>query len=76
MRLLFPGVAEDLSDAFNSAVAAGVMHRDNQRDRKTFFASFELIASDVDGDEIVRADWFINKFTNEYIRVLRKDGST
>ena len=57
MRLLFPGVAEDLSDAF-SAISQGVMQRDNQRDRKTFFASFELIASDVDDDEIVQGDWF------------------
>ena len=75
LKLLFPGVAEDLSDAFNSAISQGLMQRDNQRDRKTFFASFELVASDVDGDEIVQADWFLNEFTNEYTRILRKEGS-
>ena len=75
MKLEFPAVAEDLTDAFNNALAQGVMQRDSQRDRKTFFTSFELIASDVEGDDVV-ADWFHNEFTNEDIRVLRKDGST
>ena len=74
MKLEFPAVAEDLTDAFNNALAQGVMQRDSQRDRKTFFTSFELIASDVDGDEVI-ADWFHNEFTNEDIRVLRKDGA-
>ncbi len=74
MKLEFPAVAEDLTDAFNNALAQGVMQRDSQRDRKTFFTSFELIASDVEGDEVI-ADWFHNEFTNEDIRVLRKDGA-
>ena len=73
-RLEFPAVAEDLTDAFNNAIAAGVMQRDSQRDRKTFFTSFELVASDVEDDEVI-ADWFHNEFTNEDIRVLRKDGA-
>ena len=74
MKLEFPAVAEDLTDAFNNALAQGVMQRDRQRDRKTFFTSFELIASDVEGDEVI-ADWFHNEFTNEDIRVPRKEGS-
>ena len=74
-RLEFPVVAEDLTDAFNSALAQGVMQRDDQKERKTFFTAFELIASDVDGDEVI-ADWFHNEFTNEDIRVPRKDIST
>ena len=72
MRLEFPAVAEDLSDAFNNALAQGVMQRDNPRDQNTFFAKFELIASDVKDDEVI-ADWFLNEFTAQYIRVLRKD---
>ena len=75
MKLEFPGVAEDWSDAYNNALAQGVMQRENQRDRKTFFAKFELIVSDVEDDEVI-ADWFFNEFNNEYIRVLRKEGST
>ena len=75
MKLEFPGVAEDMSDAFNNAIAQGVMQREDQRDLKTFFAKFELIASDVEDDEVV-ADWFLNELTNEYTRVLRKDDST
>ncbi len=73
MRLLFPGVAEDLSDAFNSALAAGVMSKDSRS--KTFWARFEFLASDVDDDEVVQADWFHSEFTNEYIRVERKGNS-
>lgn len=76
LKLLFPGVAEDLSDAFNSAISQGVMQRDNQRDRKTFFASFELIASDVDDDEIVQGDWFHHELSNTFIHVERKGNST
>ncbi len=75
MKLEFPGVAEDMNDAFNSAIEAGVMQREDHRDQKTFFAKFELIASDTEDDEVV-ADWFLNVFTNEYIRVPRKDNST
>ncbi len=74
-RLEFPGVAEDMSDAFNFAISQGVMQREDQRDLKTFFAKFELIASEVEDDEVV-ADWFHNEFTDQYTRVLRKDGST
>ena len=74
MKLEFPGVAEDMSDAFNNAIAQGVMQREDQRDQKTFFAKFEFLASDVEDDEVV-ADWFLNELTAQYIRVLRKDGS-
>ena len=75
MKLVFPETGEDLGDAFNSAIAQGAMQRDDQRDQTTFFARFELIASDTEGDKLI-ADWFINVFTNEYIRVPRKDIST
>ena len=75
MKLVFPETGEDLGDAFNNAIAVGVMQRDNPSDQKTFWGRNELIASDVDDDEVV-ADWFLNVFTNEYMRVLRKDNST
>ena len=75
MKLRFPESGEDLADAFNNAIALGRMQRNNQREQTSFFARFELIASDVEGDAVL-ADWFINVFTNEYIHVLRKDGST
>ena len=75
MKLVFPESGEDLADAFNNAIAKGAMQRDHQRDQTTFWGRFELIASDAEDDEVV-ADWFINVFTNEYIRVPRKDGST
>ena len=74
MRLLFPATAEDLDDAFANALAAGVMERDSQS--KVFWAKFQFLASDVDDDEVVQADWFHSEFTNEYIRVERKGNST
>ena len=76
MKLLFPATAEDLDDAFNNALDAGVMQRDNQRDQKTFWAKFQFLASDVDDDEIVQADWFHNEFSNMFIRVERRGDST
>ena len=72
MKLEFPAVAEDLTDAFNNALAQGVMQREDPRDQHTFFAKFELIASDVEDDEVI-SDWFFNEFTAQYISVLRKD---
>ena len=75
VRLVFPSTAEDLSDAFNNAIAHGVMQQDSQRDRRTFFARFELIASDVDGDAVI-ADWFRDVVADEYIRVPRKEDLT
>ena len=74
-RLLFPGVAEDMSDAFNFAISQGLMQRDNQRDRATFFASFELIVSEIGEDEEIIADWFFHELSNIYHRIARKDGS-
>ncbi len=75
MKLVFPATAEDLDDGFNNAFAQGVMQRDHPSDLKTFFAKFELIASDVVDDEVI-ADWFLNEYTNQFTRVPRKDGST
>ena len=73
-RLLFPGVAEDMSDAFNSAIEAGTMERDTQS--RTFWARFEFLASDIDDDEVIQADWFHNTISDVFICVPRKDIST
>lgn len=74
MKLQFPATAEDLDDAFNNAIDAGVMVRDSQA--KAFWARFQFLASDIDGDEAVQADWFLNELSNIFIRVERKGNST
>ena len=75
MKLEFPAVAEDLSDAFNNAIDAGVMDRDDKS--RNFWAQFELVASDVEDDEVV-ADWFHCALSNVFTRVMRtgKENST
>ena len=73
-RLQFPGIAEDLDDAFGNALDQGVMDRDSQS--RIFWGRFEFLASDVDDDEVVQADWFLNEISNVYTRVPRKDNST
>ena len=75
MRLQFPALGEDLDDAFDNAFSAGIMQREDQKDLKTFWARFEYLASDVEDDKII-GDWFYNTYTDQYTRVLRKDGST
>ena len=74
MRLVFPEAGEDFGDAYNNAIDAGVMERDSQS--RTFWARFEFLASDVDGDEVVQADWFHNVLADVFIRVPRKGDST
>ena len=71
MRLIFPESSEDLGVAFNNAIDAGVMQRE-QPNLPTFFARYELIASDVDG-HAVAADWFFSTHTHQYERVPRKE---
>ena len=73
MKLRFPESGEELSDAFNNALDAGVMDRDSGS--RKFWARHELIASDVEDGEVV-ADWFLNPFSDVFIRVPRKDNST
>ncbi len=75
VKLEFPGVAEDLSDAFNNAIAQGVMQREDRRDLKTFFAKFELIVSEIGEDEEIIADWFFHELSNIYHRIERRDGA-
>lgn len=72
-ELRFPESAEDLSDAFNNALASGAMQRD-RRDLVTWWGRFELIASEYQ-DGVLIADEFINTETKEFVRVSRKDGS-
>ncbi len=74
MKLVFPASSEDLADAFNNAISQGAMQRENQRDQATFWARFELIASDVEHGEIV-ADWFYGRLADLHIRVSRKEGA-
>lgn len=76
MRLQFPGISEDMDDAYGNALDRGAMQRDDQGDRATFFASFELIASELAEDGGIISDWFRNKRTDQYIRVERKENST
>ena len=72
MKLLFPQDSDDWSAAYNNALACGEFSNDpRQRD---FWAKFDLIASDVEGDEIV-ADWFFNTIADRYTRVSRKESS-
>ena len=75
MRLSFPESGEDMADAFNNAIAEGVMQRDDQQDPMTFWPRFEFLGSDVEGDEVV-ADWFHHAHSNIFVRVLRKESST
>ena len=75
MKLVFPETGEDLAAAFNNAIAQGAMQRENQKDQTTFWARFELVASDTE-DGVVVADWFFSSFTDRHIRVSRKDNST
>lgn len=72
MRLVFPESSEDLSDAFNNAIATGVMQAGDQSNHMSFFARHELIASEI-GDGVIVADWFFNDLTKLHIRVPRKD---
>ena len=75
MRLQFPSIAEDMDDAYGNALDQGAMQRDNQRDRATFFASFELIVSEIGEDEEIIADWFFHELSNIYHRIERRDGA-
>ncbi len=75
MKLVFPETADDLSAAFNNALDVGEMQRDNQLDRTTFFASFELIVSEIGEDEEIIADWFFHELSNIYHRIERRDGA-
>ena len=70
MKLRFPESGEELSDAFNNALDAGAMERESPS--RKFWARFEFLASDVEGDDVV-ADWFYNVLSDVYTRVPRKD---
>ena len=70
MKLVFPQFSEDMGDAFNNAIACGVMQRD-PHDPKTFFGRFELLVSDVEDGAVV-ADWFFHERSDQHLRVPRK----
>ena len=73
-QLLFPGVAEDLSDAFNNALDAGAMDRGHHSDK--FWAKFQYLASEIDDDEVVQWDWFFHEHSNIYHKIARKENPT
>ena len=68
--LVFPESPEDLSAAFNSAIAAGAMQAEDHT-VVSFWARYEFIATDCDSGE----DLFFNALAGQYLKVSRKDGS-
>lgn len=68
--LIFPESAADLSDAFDNAIAAGAMQREDTT-MATYWARFEYMAYDAEAGE----DIFYNSLSGIYVRVPRKEES-
>ena len=66
--LRFPRESEDLDDAYNAALAAGVMQREDPS-KVSYWARFEYLAFDVeDGTDV-----FYNQLSGQFVRVERKE---
>ena len=66
--LRFPESADDLTAAFNNALAAGAMQLSHP-ELTTFWARHELLAHDVEDG----VDVFYNSLSGLYVRVERKE---
>ena len=66
--LVFPETGEDLATAFDHALAAGVMQREDPA-KVSYWARFEYLAFDTAGG----ADVFFNQLSGLFVRVERKE---
>lgn len=69
--LIFPESGEDLAAAFDNALAAGAMQR-NDPDKTTFWGRFEYMAHDGETGQ----DVFFNALAGLFVRVPRTEVST
>ena len=68
--LTFPESGADWDAAFNNGLRRGDLNNDPRS--PLFWALHELLASEIEGEEIV-ADWFLQRNLLKYERILRKD---
>ena len=70
MALVFPELAGDLAVAFDNAITAGAMQRDDP-DKQTYWPRYEYLAYDAETGE----DLFYHALSLQYLRVPRKEES-